>query len=231
MPYDRENIRGGFFRAMLTRSPTPLKILTDEELRQSIAETLRRRPPPGGNSPGGDLWIFGYGSLIWRPVFEVAERRPGTIRGFRRRFCLSTPIGRGTPESPGLMLGLDHGGACRGVALKVGGADPMEELELLWSREMIGGAYVPRWVRVKLDDGARADAIGFAINRRHPHFVAPLGEAETAARIAGACGELGSCAEYLERTIDGLAGCGIRDPYLDGIWRRVRALARAGERR
>jgi glutathione-specific gamma-glutamylcyclotransferase len=221
MPYDRENVRG-FFRAMLSRSPLPLKILTDEELRQSMAQTLRRRP-----SPGGDLWVFAYGSLVWRPVFEVAERRAATIGGFRRRFCLSTPLARGTPERPGLMLGLDYGGACRGLALRVGGADPVAELELLWHREMVGDAYVPRWVTAKLEDGARVDAIAFAINRRHPLYAGRLGEAETAARLAAACGELGSCAEYLEATIRGLAACGVADPYLDGLWRRVRALQRA----
>jgi glutathione-specific gamma-glutamylcyclotransferase len=223
MPYDRENIRG-FFQAMLKRSPTPIRILGEEELRQSMAQTLRRRP-----SPGSDLWIFAYGSLVWKPVFEVAERRAATIRGFRRRFCLSTPLARGTPERPGLMLGLDYGGACRGLALRVGGADPEAELDFLWHREMVSDAYVPRWTTAKLDDGKRVDAIAFAINRRHPMYAGILGEEETAARIAAACGELGTCAEYLEETIRGLDAFAVRDPYLDALWRRVRAAAKSND--
>ncbi|HET6520955.1 MAG TPA: gamma-glutamylcyclotransferase, partial [Geminicoccaceae bacterium] len=96
----RENIRSGLIRDMIRRADPTMRVLTDEELRASIAAVLTP------DLAGRDVWLFGYGSLIWNPAFHFVERRLGTVHGYHRRFCLWTHLGRGTPDFPGLVLGL-----------------------------------------------------------------------------------------------------------------------------
>ena len=103
----RETLRDGFVHEIIARSATNLPVLSDAERHASLQVTLAAQPAPD------DVWLFGYGSLIWNPAFHHVEQRPVLIRGWHREFCLSTPIGRGTPEHPGLVLGLDRGGSCR----------------------------------------------------------------------------------------------------------------------
>ncbi len=117
---------------------------SDERLDESLDRTLAARPAEAD----GDVWLFGYGSLIWNPTVHSVEMRTARIEGWYRAFCLSTKAGRGSPENPGLVLALDAGGACTGVAFRLA-EDILEvELALLWRREMLSGAYVPRWVEV-----------------------------------------------------------------------------------
>jgi glutathione-specific gamma-glutamylcyclotransferase len=167
-----------------------------------------------------DLYVFGYGSLIWNPAFHHSSQVSATLHGWHRRFCLKTYIGRGTPENPGLMLALDHGGACKGVAFRVGAGQALEELGILWQREMYGGSYNARWVRVKTAEGEKR-AITFVCNRRHPRYLPEIGDLETARLIATGSGDLGTCREYLENTAQHLAALGMRD---SGLERIVRAL-------
>lgn len=174
-----------------------------------------------GLEAGQDIWVFGYGSLIWNPAFHYVASTPALLRGWHRRFCLKMLMGRGTAETPGLMLALDHGGACKGVAFRVAAASVREELGILWQREMFGGAYHARWVRVELPCGARIRAVTFVINRTHPRYLRELGLAETAALIATGKGDLGSCREYLENTVAHLAELGLTDA---GLARLVAAL-------
>ncbi len=165
------------------------------------------------HDPKEDLWVFGYGSLIWNPAFEYVEKHPATLHGWHRRFCLKMYMGRGTPEVPGLMLALDHGGACRGVAFRIAADMLRQELGLLWQREMYGGAYNARWV--KLNAGGRTiRAVTFIINRAHPRYTRELSVEQTAAMIARAEGDLGSCREYLDNTILHLKVLGVRDAGL-----------------
>jgi len=145
------------------------------------------------------------------------------IRGWHRQFCLATPIGRGTPQHPGLVLGLDRGGSCRGVAFRIARAEAEAELELVWRREMVTGAYVPRWVRLHGPDLPHGmSGIAFTINRAAPNYVRPVSEAATAQTIATACGVLGPCRDYLFDTIHGLTGFDIHDDHLNRIARLVR---------
>ncbi|MET0744039.1 MAG: gamma-glutamylcyclotransferase [Microvirga sp.] len=213
----REALRDGVVHDMIRRSGTDLRIMSEEERGASLDAILAAQPVPG------DVWLFGYGSLIWNPAFHYDERRAALIRGWHRQFCLATPIGRGTPERPGLVLGLDRGGACRGVAFRIAGADARTELELVWRREMVTGAYVPRWVGLHGPDmPPGASGIAFTINRAAPNYVRPVSEEATARVIATACGALGPCRDYLYDTIQGLAGFGIRDPHLERIGRLAR---------
>jgi cation transport protein ChaC len=208
----REALRDGFVHEMIARSGVDLPVLSDAERRASLQATLAAQPTPG------DVWLFGYGSLIWNPAFHYFEPKPVLIRGWHREFCLSTPIGRGTPEAPGLVLGLDRGGSCRGVAFRIARAEAEAELELVWRREMVTGAYVPRWIRLHSSDlPADTFGIAFTINRQAPNYVRPVSEADTARVIATACGALGSCRDYLFDTIHGLEGFAIRDHHLNRI--------------
>lgn len=196
------------------RDPGPaagLSYLTDEEYRDSIDETLAQA------SDIADIWIFAYGSLIWRPAFERVERRMGIVRGWHRSFCLKTTRWRGTPESPGLMMALERGGQCRGVADRLPSDSISQCLHALWRRE-IGVKPVnhhPRWVRVHTDQGPLR-ALTFTANPRGQSYVGKIPLEETAAILARAVGVWGSCAEYLCETLAHLEAIGIRDGTL---WR------------
>ncbi len=160
-----------------------------------------------------DLWVFGYGSLIWNPAFDYEEKSSALLRGWHRRFCLRMFIGRGTPETPGVMLALDKGGACRGVAFRIAAKKIREELWLLWQREMYGGAYNARWVWLEAG-GHRVRAVTFVINRNHPRYIKELSVEQTAALIASGCGDLGTCREYFENTVAHLREMGVKDAAL-----------------
>lgn len=188
--------------------PTPA-YLSDEERAVSLAATLAH---PRARRP---VWVFAYGSLIWKPDFPFAERRIGTVRGYHRQFCLRIKRFRGSPEAPGLMLGLEPGGVCRGVVYRLAEVETAAALKKLWARELLTGAYVPRWVDARTDIGIER-AIAFTINRAHERYTGRLSEAEVTEALAQACGHVGSCAEYLMETVAHLEELGIRDGRL---WR------------
>jgi cation transport protein ChaC len=195
----------------------PRWALTDEQLSDSLTAMLKARPK------GAGWWVFAYGSLLWNPLFPFAEARPAILRGLHRRFCLRSLASRGTPDQPGLVLGLDRGGACTGVAYRLPAPVAMDELHLLWRREMVVGAYRPRWVRVRSGE-REIYALTFAVRHAHPQYAGRLSLDEEARVIAGAKGAFGSSLDYLERTRVALVTHGIIDPYLEGIAARVAAL-------
>ncbi len=166
--------------------------------------------------------MFGYGSLVWNPAFHFTERSLATVHGYHRRFCLWSTIGRGSPDAPGLMLGLDHGGCCRGVAYRVDEAAAGTELDILWRREMLAEAYRAVWTPVRLQSGRRVHAITFVINRSNARYIPRLDEAEAARHISGAAGNLGPCHEDLCETIAHLAELGIPDRPLERLAALVR---------
>lgn len=184
------------------------------EMDRLLDETLAK------HDPAADLWVFGYGSLIWNPAIEFTEKRCATLRGWHRRFCLKMYVSRGSPEHPALMLALDHGGTCRGVAFRIEASLVRHELGLLWQREMYGGSYNAAWVTLEAD-GARFRAVTFIANRAHPRYVRDIPVAQTAAIIATARGDLGSAREYFENTMAHLKQLGVVDA---GLVRIARAL-------
>jgi cation transport protein ChaC len=196
-------------RAMADTNPD-LKMRSEAEMAALLEQIL------AAHDPAEDLYVFGYGSLIWNPAFHYVDRQPALVRGLHRRFCLKLFTGRGTPENPGLMLALDHGGACKGVVFRIAAASVREELGLLWWREMYGGAYNASWVNAATPAG-KVRAVTFVINRRHPRYTPELSVEQTAALIATGCGDLGSCLEYLENTVKHLAALGLRDAGLERI--------------
>jgi len=190
-------------------------VLSETQLQESLIQTLLHHPP------NSDVWLFAYGSLIWNPIFKFVEQRIGTIYGWHRRFCLWVPRGRGTPENRGLVLGLDRGGSCRGIAYRIAAADVSSELPLLWRREMVVGSYIPRWVGV-FDGDQTLPAITFVINRLHRAYAGKISLETTINSIATASGELGPCADYLMQTVNGLMQVGIKDQPLLSLSRQVR---------
>ena len=196
-------------RAIYTAHSEPGRALDDEQLSRSLTATLARKPK------GAGWWIFGYGSLLWNPIFPVAEARPATIHGLHRRFCLRSLASRGTRERPGLVLALEPGGACRGVVYRLPSPLAIDELHLLWRREMVVGSYRPVWVHAKSVDRTIV-ALAFAVRRDHPQY-ATLSLDEQADTIANACGAFGSSCEYLMKTREALAAHGVADRYLDTL--------------
>ncbi len=216
----RELLQSGAIDAMVARAAPGIRLLTPEERAASLRATLDARPP-------GDVWLFAYGSLIWNPTIETAERRAARIVGWHRAFCLSVKAGRGTAENPGLVLGLDEGGECQGIAFRIADALVEAELSVLWQREMLSGAYIPRWLEVLDCDGTRfGSAIAFTVDRAGMNYAGGLGVAEVVQRLATASGMLGSSAEYLFQTCEGLRAHGMADAMLDGLADSVRAVTR-----
>jgi cation transport protein ChaC len=207
MSLTRTDLESKSLQKMILQSGLGLHVLSEAQLQASINQTLNCL------KTDSDIWLFAYGSLIWNPIFRFAERRTGTVYGLHRRFCLWTPLGRGTPEKPGLVLGLDRGGSCRGIIYRIPSANLASELLLVWRREMVINSYIPRWVKVS-DGTEQLEAITFVINRQHPHYARNLPFETTVDTIATASGALGSCAEYLLQTVNGLMTFGINDKQL-----------------
>lgn len=210
MTVTRSDLETNALRQTLEGSPLAGQMLSEEALEASLQQTLARRPE------GPSLWLFGYGSLVWNPFVRFLERRPGTVRGYHRSFCLWSRINRGTPERPGLALGLEPGGACRGSLFRIDAAIAEQELRILWRREMLMGSYHPRWVRAR----SRSEdliALTFVINRSAPGYAGKLSETQIVDTMLRAAGLYGSSADYLLRTVEGLNHCGIRDTRLERL--------------
>jgi cation transport protein ChaC len=219
----RETILGDTIRALLQAIDPDIQVLTPEEHRASIAALLANRPD------SGDVWLFGYGSLIWNPLIHFTDKRIGTVKGYHRCFCLWTHLGRGTAEKPGLMLGLEPGGSCRGVAFRIAESLAAQELNIVWRREMLTNAYAPCWMRVSTPDGP-LHALAFRINRTHRRYAGRLPEEKIIAAVAEAHGPLGACATYLFETVAHLEDLGIRDQRLIRLRDQVAARVPAARR-
>jgi cation transport protein ChaC len=185
---------------------------------RTAADVLAALPPDGA------LWIFAIGSLIWNPRFPVAERRPASIRGWHRAFCLGPDTRhRGNPEAPGLMMSLDRGGQCRGIVLRVNSGGLAASLDALLRKEP---PTPPSWVRAATPEGP-VRAIAFTIARGHFGYAGRLTENEIADRLSRAVGHFGSRAEYLLTTVTHLEAAGIHDHRL---WRMQALVAARLER-
>ena len=172
------------------------------------------------------LWVFGYGSLIWDPGFEAAERQLAVLPGFARSFCMRSIHHRGTPEAPGLVLALDRQpeATCAGLAFRVADHEAAAVTGYLQARELISSAYLEERHPVRFPDGAEVTATTFVIDRAHVQYCGGLPLAEQAAIIARARGGRGPNVEYLLNTHRHLADLGIRDPDLDWLETEVRRL-------
>ena len=209
-PLCREDLQSGSLRDAYLQTELADLAWSDAQLQRSLNQTLRCAPD---GEPSGDVWIFAYGSLIWNPIFPFAEKRVARIYGLHRSFCLWSRIGRGTREQPGLVLGLDDGGSCSGLALRIEKHQVRDELFLVWRREMVTGAYAPTWVKARTPRGA-VNAIAFVMNQHSHAYAGRLPEDKIVQNIREAAGLNGRCSEYLAHTAAGLAAHGIADPAL-----------------
>lgn len=214
----RESILDGTLHASVRAILGPeVRLQSDEARRAQIEAMLERAPDPRR------IWVFAFGSVIWNPAFRHAERRVARVHGWHRSFCLWVRAGRGSPELPGLMLSLERGGSCRGVAYRIGPGEERTELDVLWRREMFTGAYRPVWATARTPDGDES-AIAFAVNRDQDRYAPGLDEETIAYRLANAVGPLGRGCDYLFDTAGHLRALGLPDPRLESLERRVRAL-------
>lgn len=211
----RELIAAGGIDDLVARDAPGLRTLSAEERAASLRATLDARP-------AGPAWLFAYGSLIWNPTIHPAECRTARIEGWHRSFCLATMVGRATQDNPGLTLALDLGGSCTGVAFRIEDEALEGELDLLWRREMLSGAYVPRWLDVHDASGARfGSAIAFTMDRANAQYAGTLAAEEVVRRLATAHGAIGTAADYLFATCAGLNAHGIPDPAMEALAREV----------
>jgi glutathione-specific gamma-glutamylcyclotransferase len=192
--------------------------LSREEREASLKTALARY------APGEEAWVFGYGSLMWNPAMEFAEEVPARVEGWRRSFCFWTPFGRGTPELPGLMLALEPGGGCDGIAYRLAPEQVRSELAILWNREMLAGVYEARWVPTKLRDGRVVTAVTFVVDSGDCQYCGDLPLERAAHHIAFAEGRRGASREYLANTASHARALGIHDAYIEDMVERVSAL-------
>jgi len=191
---------------------------TAAERQVSLQQTLKHW------RPDEDVWVFAYGSLIWRPEFVFVEQRLALLRGYRRCLCLWSRINRGTPEQPGLVFGLDAGGSCRGVVFRIPAADVRESFTALWRREMGSGAYLPKWLNL-CTSGGSVRALAFVIDRGSDGYVRDLPEARLLDVVRSAHGSYGSCREYVVQTARALRASGIQDARLETLVSRLQAVS------
>lgn len=170
--------------------------------------------------PAGDLWVFGYGSLMWRPEFEFAESASAKIFGFRRDLCLWSVVHRGTHERPGLVFGLASGGSCRGRAFRVDAPSKEQVLTYLWRREMIRYAYIPRLVSIHTANGATC-GLTFVVDTGHPQYAQNLSDKTIAAVICTSQGKSGYNREYFLDCLNKLEEMGVSVDGYSNIKRLV----------
>jgi glutathione-specific gamma-glutamylcyclotransferase len=171
-----------------------------------------------------ERWVFGYGSLMWRPGFPFAERRAATLHGRRRAFCIYSVHHRGTYERPGLVLGLAPGGATRGAAYRVAEADWPETYAYLMDREQPTETYIEARRQVRLDDGRRVEVLTFLSDVGHPQWAGVLSLERQAELIAGATGLSGRNVDYLRDLVDHLRDMGVRDAAMERLLEMIEGL-------
>ncbi|MBD2747487.1 gamma-glutamylcyclotransferase [Microvirga sp. BT688] len=184
-------------------------------LQASLDAALTARP-----DGTGDVWLFVYGVLAADPPFAYQDRAKATLPGFRRSFCLHDTFNRGTARAPGLVLGLEPGDGCDGLAYRIAKTELREGLSAVWRQEMRFPCYEPIWREASLPDSSRT-ILAFEANRNGPFYRPEPDEAQTADIIAGRSGPTGTNQAYLDETIRAFRAAGVVDPYLDSVQMRT----------
>lgn len=186
-------------------------------LPEEIALIERRRLNP----PRGAFWVFGYGSLMWRPDFPFVEARAALLRGYHRAFCIISTRYRGTADHPGRVLGLAPGGACKGRAFRIAPKDRQRVATYLHERELITGCYEPRFLPVRLEDGRKVTAVAYVADRSHWQYAGHESPAKQSSIIRAAVGVAGPNIDYLRNTVAHLDELGIVDCALHKLLDRI----------
>ncbi len=164
-----------------------------------------------------DLWVFGYGSLMWKPGFAHVERQPALLRGAHRALCVYSIRHRGTVEAPGLVLGLDHGGACQGIAFRVAAEAVPETYAYLTEREQMNKVYREVFRPIRLADGRIVKALAYLVDRSHRQYARGLDHARLLELVLQGHGQSGACRDYVLNTLAAMAELGIRDHALEWL--------------
>jgi len=196
-----------------------MRLMTDAERDEWVQKVFEVIPRHCSHE---NLWVFGYGSLIWNPAFHFEEKRTARVHGYHRRFCLWTHLGRGTEANPGLMLGLDRGGSCTGVGFQIAKKSVRSELDILFRRELLSHAYIPTWVNMRFENGGNHHGITFVMDKQHERYTGALDVATQVRHIATAEGPLGPNNEYLFDLVDHLDDLGLHDRALAQLATLVR---------
>ena len=170
-----------------------------------------------------DLWLFAYGSLIWKVDFAVQEQRRAGVYGHHRALRMWSRVNRGTPEQPGLVFALLSGGSCQGMALRVAAAEVPTVLPQLWEREMPAPVYDPKWLRCHTPSGV-VPALAFTLSRQSPNYTGVLSPTQLRTIFAQARGRYGSTLDYARQTHHQLQALGIRDDQLAALMRLAEGL-------
>ena len=171
-----------------------------------------------------EFWVFGYGSLMWNPGFDYVERQVATLNGYRRALCVRSWVHRGTQERPGLVLGLDRGGSCRGMAFRVAAEKFGGVVDYLRERELVTHVYLERTLPVTLPDRRRVQALTYVCDRAHHQYAGGLDVMEAAGVVHVAAGRSGPNDAYVFNTVDHLREIGIRDHWLESVASEVRRM-------
>jgi len=190
------------------------RLLTDEELVTSREKALAHWDRKT------DLWLFGYGSLIWNPGLPAVETVRSKVHGYHRGLYLWSRVNRGTPEQPGLVLALDRGGSCTGMAFRLAAEGAEPHLDVLWRREMAMNSYRVAWLPCTLIDGRRVAALAFVMRREVSTYTGKLPDPMVRHVLGCATGRYGTTLDYVSRTVAALRECGMPDRHLEALLQR-----------
>jgi len=168
-----------------------------------------------------DLWVFGYGSLIWKPGFDYVDSALAWVHGYHRSLCIFSHVHRGTPERPGLVLGLDRGGSCQGVAFRVSAQDRAATIAYLRERELVTSVYLEKTVRLRFADGGGVSALAYVVDRRHHQYAGRLPLDDMTRLVADGVGMNGDNPAYVRNTYEHLLRLDIHDAELAAVVRRL----------
>jgi cation transport protein ChaC len=177
--------------------------------------------------PKGDLWVFGYGSLMWSPCFDYTQKALGRAHGYHRALCILSTRYRGTQRKPGLVVGLCRGGSCWGMAYRIHAPRLQRALARLWYREMPRRVYQPRLIPVRIKRRT-VRALAFVADPTHPSFMRELDLHGRARLVAQGIGIRGPCVDYIRNTLDHMHDIGVRDPHLERVLHAALALRQNG---
>ncbi|MBL4615028.1 MAG: gamma-glutamylcyclotransferase [Magnetovibrio sp.] len=171
-----------------------------------------------------DFWVFAYGSLMWNPGFDYEEVKPGIIEDFHRSLCVRSTIYRGTPENPGLVLGMDQGGSCCGRVFRVAPQNVNDTIAYLDEREQVTKVYCPHFFDTLLNDGRTVKSYTFVVRHDHDQYAGQLSIEEQARLVAQGIGKAGPAMEYLKNTIEHIDELGIHDQQLHEVYELAQSL-------
>lgn len=194
----------------------PCHSAPDSAAEQELIDSRRIVPVPGE-----DFYVFAYGSLMWRPDFIYADVWPATLFGYHRSFCIRSTHYRGSEECPGLVLGLDRGGMCRGRLYRIAPEEAPGAAAYLHDREMVSGCYLPKWLMLQRADGMRQRGLAYVADPGHWQYAGKLSDDEIVAMIGKACGSAGRNIDYLRNTVEHLDDIGLKESRLHRILRKI----------